>query len=257
MGLFTGAFFAGAGVAQAFLPLWLADRGVTAEQIGAILGFSAVIRLAAVPGWGAVADHLPRRRPVLAAAALATGLLAAAYPLGHSVFGLAVLITLQGTASSGLTPLTDAVTLALSIEGRLQYGRVRAWGSASYMLATAAAGPVLSWTGSILVPWLMAASYGTAAALTALLPEPARAIHVAEPGGTTLFRLPCLPQRRPCIRTDPGVARRLLRVRADPVARRWVERHGDRAADRRGHRHGDRAVRLGRRVGRKARARRG
>ena len=190
LGLFTGAFFAGAGITQAFLPLWLSDRGVTASQIGAILGFSAIIRLAAVPGWGALADRLPHRRALLAAAALSTAVLAACYPLGHSATVLAVLITLQGINASALTPLTDTVTMALVMEGRLRYGRVRAWGSASYMLATAAAGPVLTAAGSGLVPWLMAASYGVAGALTPLLPEPARNVHVAEPGSTSLLRRP-------------------------------------------------------------------
>lgn len=190
LGLFTGAFFAGAGVAQAFLPLWLSSRGVTASEIGAILGLSAIIRLAAVPGWGALADRSPRRRTVLAAAALATASLAASYTLGRSVLALGVLVTLQGIASSGLTPLTDALTMGLAMEGRLKYGRVRAWGSASYMLATAATGPVLAWAGLSLVPWLMAASYALAGALTTALPEPARPVHVAEPGSATLLRLP-------------------------------------------------------------------
>ena len=190
MGLFIGAFFAGAGVAQAFLPLWLTDRGVSAAQVGAILGLSAIIRLAAVPGWGAVADRASQRRPVLAGAAAATALLSASYALGHSIYALAALVTLQGIAATALTPLTDAVTMALAMEGRLRYGHARAWGSASYMLATAAAGPVLSWTGSALVPGLMAACYATAAAVTPLVPEPARSLHVAEPGGARLLRLP-------------------------------------------------------------------
>ncbi len=190
LGLFTGAFFAGAGVAQAFLPLWLSNRGVTAAQIGAILGFAAIIRLAAVPGWGALADRAPRRRPVLAVAALAAAILAASYPLGHAALILAVLVTLQGVASSGLTPLTDALTMGLALEGRLRYGRVRAWGSASYMLATAATGPVLTWAGLALLPWLMAASYALASAFALLLPEPARPVHVAEAGSSTLLRLP-------------------------------------------------------------------
>lgn len=190
MGLFTGAFFAGAGVAQAFLPLWLTDHGVTAAQLGAILGVAAIVRLVAVPGWGWLADRMATRRPILAAAAALTAVAAICFPLGNGVAAFATLITLQSMAAAALSPLTDAVTMALALEGRLIYGRVRAWGSASYMLATAAAGPILAWASSSVVPGLIATGYAAAAALAALVPEPARPLHVAEPGRNGLLRMP-------------------------------------------------------------------
>ena len=67
---FLGAYFA-ANAINAFMPLWFADRGLSAASIGQILGAAALLRVLSGPGWGNVADRLGRRRPVLFVAAFA------------------------------------------------------------------------------------------------------------------------------------------------------------------------------------------
>ena len=48
-----------------FMPLWYADRGMSPETIGQILGTATFLRILAGPGWGNVTDRIGRRRPVL------------------------------------------------------------------------------------------------------------------------------------------------------------------------------------------------
>ncbi len=190
MGLFTAAFFAAGGVATAFLPIWLNDRGISAAEIGEILGFGSILRLGTVPAWGAATDRLGRRRAMLFVSALAATMMAASFPLAHGFFAVLGIVVLQGAAASALTPLADTLTLALAAARRLEYARTRAWGSASYMVATAAAGPLLGVFGTAAVPWLLAAGYGTAACLAPLLPEPGRVVHGAGlPRAAGLWRL--------------------------------------------------------------------
>ena len=153
----------------------MADRGIHAGQIGTVLGVASLVRLLAVPLWGAAADRVGRRWPMLLLAAGCSAAAVACFPLAHGVGALLLLVTAQGIAAAALTPLADTLTLALASAGRLTYGRTRAWGSAAYMLATAAAGPVLGWAGSWLMPGLVAAGYGAAAALAPALPEPEQA----------------------------------------------------------------------------------
>ena len=152
----------------------MTDRSITAAQVGTVLGVASLVRLLAVPIWGAAADRVGRRRPMLLLAAAITAVSVACFPLAHAVVPLLLLVSAQGIAAAALTPLADTLTLALAAAGRLTYGRTRAWGSASYMLATAAAGPVLGWAGSWLVPGMIATGYGLAAVVTPLLPEPER-----------------------------------------------------------------------------------
>ncbi len=73
VGLFLACFFAAGAVLTAYLPLWLADRGLSAAAIGDVLGLASLLRVVAVPGWGWVADRLGRDRSALFAAAAVRG----------------------------------------------------------------------------------------------------------------------------------------------------------------------------------------
>ena len=173
VGAFLACFFASGAVLTAYLPLWLADRGLSAALIGAVLGIASLLRVVGVPAWGWTADRIGRRRATLFAGAAVAGLCAALLPVSSGVATVAGLVFVGGIAASSLAPLTDAMTLALAAAGRLDYGRTRAWGSIAYMAATAAGGALLGRAGSVMVPWMLAAGYGVAALLTANLPREA------------------------------------------------------------------------------------
>jgi PPP family 3-phenylpropionic acid transporter len=143
--------------------------------IGQVLGIASLLRVVAGPSWGTVADRIGRRRPVLLAAAAAASGAALLYLPLYGFAALLLVASVQGVASSALNPLIDSLALALARERRMEYGPVRSIGSIAYMAASAGAGWLLSVTGSWVVPWLLVGSYGSAAAVTPLLPEAARA----------------------------------------------------------------------------------
>jgi PPP family 3-phenylpropionic acid transporter len=124
------------------------------------------------------------------AAAAAAGL-GLSYVAASGFLPLLLIAAGQGVAASAIGPLADSLALALARERRIEYGPVRAAGSATFMVATAVAGWLLSRAGSWLVPWLQAAGYGAAAMLAVVLPEtatppaPPRAF-----AGLMLFRNP-------------------------------------------------------------------
>ncbi|HEY0184575.1 MAG TPA: MFS transporter [Rhodopila sp.] len=169
---FLGAYFA-ANAINAFMPLWFADRGLSAAAIGQVLGAAALLRVLAGPGWGNVADRLGQRRPVLFFAAFVAAGLGASYVAATGFLPLLLIAAGQGIAASAINPLADSLALALAREGRIEYGPVRAVGSATFMVATAAAGWLLNRLGSWLVPWLLVAGYGAAGVFSVFLPEAA------------------------------------------------------------------------------------
>ena len=187
VGLFLAAFFAAAAVTSAYLPLWFADRGLSASQIGTVLGLGSLLRVMAVPGWGWLADAVGRRRAVLFGAAASAAGCAALLAGTGGFWTILVVSAVQGVSASALTPLADALALALAGARRLDYGRTRAWGSVSYMVATALSGGLVGRAGSWVVPWVLAAGYGAAAGLAALLPEVAPG---GRHGGGHPLRLP-------------------------------------------------------------------
>ncbi len=170
VGLFVAAFFAAGAVTTAYLPIWFADRGLTSAEIGQVLGLGSLLRVAAVPGWGWLADAAGRPRMVLFAAAALAAVAAALLPASQGFAAILLVSAAQGVAASALTPLTDALTLALAAVHRLDYGRTRAYGSVSYMVATALGGVLLGQFGSGLLPWLIAGCYGLASGLVPALP---------------------------------------------------------------------------------------
>ncbi len=189
--LFFAAIFAGGAVSGGFLPLFFADRGLSPEAIGRILGLAALLRVLAGPGWGNVADRIGKRRPVLCAAGTAAALAALAYLPLTGFLGFLAVASVQGVAAAALSPLIDSLALALARERRLDYGPVRSIGSIAYMLASAATGRLLTAAGTALVPWLLALGYAAAAALAPLLPEAAVPRATARPlAGLRLFALP-------------------------------------------------------------------
>lgn len=186
--VFLAAIFIPAGVTTAFLPVWLADRGLSAAAIGQVLGLSTIGRLLATPGWGRLADRLGRRRPVLGAASGLALLASLALLPAEGFWVLLAVAVALGAASSALMPVADALSLALAREGRMEYGRVRAVGSAAYMGATAAAGWLVDLASVRILPLLLAGGFAAATLLSRLLPEPAappHAIHAT--GGARLL----------------------------------------------------------------------
>jgi len=189
--LFFAAIFAAGAVSGSFLPLFFADRGLSPEAIGRVLGLAALLRVLAGPGWGNVADRIGRRRPVLCAAGAVAALAALAYVPMTGFLGFLAVASVQGVAAAALSPLVDSLALALARERLLEYGPVRSAGSVAYMVASAATGRLLTAAGSALVPWLLALGYAAAAVLAPLLPEAAVPRATARPlAGLRLFALP-------------------------------------------------------------------
>jgi len=170
VGLFLATLFAAGAVTTAYLPVWFVDRGLSSAEIGQVLGLGSLLRVLTVPGWGWLADMLGRRRAVLFIGAALAASAAAVLTAANGFVGILLIAAVQGVAASALTPLSDALTLALAAVRRLDYGRTRAYGSVAYMIATALGGALLGQLGSGMVPWMIAGFYGLACALTPALP---------------------------------------------------------------------------------------
>jgi len=94
-------------------------------------------------------------------AALAGAAIAAyAGLLPASSWWLPILLNLVAlTAQSALMPLGDAVTLAAVRSQGLDYGRIRLWGSVSFIVASIASGAALaSSSGNAVLPLVLVAS---------------------------------------------------------------------------------------------------
>jgi PPP family 3-phenylpropionic acid transporter len=171
MALFYAALFAGPGISLPFLPLFLAARGLEPAALGLTLGLTQAFRLISAPIAGRLADALGDRRAVAVGAA-GFGMIAILLMLPEAGTALLVAaVVLVAVASAPLLPLGDSVALRVAATGGGDFGRMRAAGSVSFMLATALGGVALGATGPWLLPWLVLGLQFAVVGAAALLPD--------------------------------------------------------------------------------------
>ena len=117
-----------------YWPIWLESRGLGTVEIGLIIGASfwpRIVTSLVVPN---LADRFGRRRlaMTLTTALTLIGLLAFALVSEFWLFMLLSLLT--GATWSCILPLADAISLDRTASAGLDYGRVRLWGSITFIL---------------------------------------------------------------------------------------------------------------------------
>jgi MFS transporter, PPP family, 3-phenylpropionic acid transporter len=143
---YYAASFLIVGIKSPFWPVWLAGRGLGAREIALLLASAIWVNVVATPMIGALADRYDRRRAMMIALCGLAMLGNAAFWNAYSFWALLGLTLVTATALTALMPLGDSITLAAVRTHGIDYGRVRVWGSVSFIIAAMAGGVVLSHT---------------------------------------------------------------------------------------------------------------
>lgn len=195
LALLYAALFAVIGVSLPFLPLWLQTQGVSAAEIGVIIGVPVLVRVVAAPLVTEIADRLGRPVATMRVAALLTlgsyGLLA----LAQGFWALLAAACLAAAASAAVIPLCDSLAVA-SLGARYRsFGPVRLWGSVAFVVGSALAGVAVDvyGGGGVLGLLVLLQGVGVAASLVCIddarREEKARAL---PPPSRLLFTAPLL-----------------------------------------------------------------
>jgi PPP family 3-phenylpropionic acid transporter len=177
---YYGAVFLALGVYLPFWPVWLAERGLTAADIGLLLALTSWVKVLSVPPVARLADRTGRVKAaivLLAAASLASF---AAFLLTERFWSILVVQLLTAFAFHGLIPLGESHTMRAVGGGELDYGRVRLWGSVGFILGALGTGELLTRHDPGLVLWLVLVAL--ALTLCAALGLPERRDPLPEPG---------------------------------------------------------------------------
>ena len=170
--LLYAALYAAFGVASPFWPKFFETRGLTSQQIGFILAAAMLVRLAAGPLVGRLADVSRSLRLVLATCAALAAAMAAA--LSNTFWLLLIITSLQAAALAPTTSIADALSVNAAkpqIAGKpFEYGWIRGSASAAFVVGTLIIGQVISRTDLNPIIWMNVALLVAAAAATALLP---------------------------------------------------------------------------------------
>jgi PPP family 3-phenylpropionic acid transporter len=181
LGLFYSLMFLGTGASLPYLPVWLRAQGLDGAAIGLVLAAPLLARVATGQLAARWADGFEQRRTSLM---LLGAVAAAAYAsllFTQTWWQHAAAWFVGSTAAMALLPLTDVLALRLSQREGFAYGRLRAMGSAAFIVANLVLGVLLTrGPPDQVIVWLACAAVATALSVRLLLPpEP---IH--EPGVT-------------------------------------------------------------------------
>ncbi|MBR0680815.1 MFS transporter [Roseomonas eburnea] len=168
--LLFAAQFAAVGVLLPFIPPLMADRGLSPAEVGTILAAGASVRLLTGPLGGRLADALGRPRGVMAAGAAIAALAAMLYGVAGGFSGLLAANLVFAVAFACVVPLGDSMALRAAREESWDYSRVRAAGSAAFILMAGGAGWLAERAGVGSVAWLLAGALAAAAVAALLLP---------------------------------------------------------------------------------------
>jgi len=174
--LYFAAMFVIYGVLIPFLPVWLDGRGLDANEVAIVMAVPFILRLAVTPTVAIFADRLGAHRLLIIASAWAA--LAASLALGGMTGFWPILLIAAplSLAAATMMPLVEAIAVKGVRLYALDYGRMRLWGSLSFVVVGLIVGALIDRSGSEAALWVMiAGTLLTVAAAHALPHAPAAA----------------------------------------------------------------------------------
>jgi MFS transporter, PPP family, 3-phenylpropionic acid transporter len=158
LALFYAAIFALIGSHLPFFPVWLRAVGIDAAWIGIISAVPAVTRFTVLPVVTGLAErHATVRGAIVMTAVITTAGFAA---IGTQHLPVAVFLAYAVTAAAWTPtiPLTDAYALRGVVRYGFDYGPVRLWGSAAFIIGALACGWLADLIAAKHLIWIIAAT---------------------------------------------------------------------------------------------------
>ncbi len=183
-------YFAFVGAFSPYFSLYLQSIGRSAAQIAVLMSLMSVMRMLAPAMWGALADRLGVRVPIVRLSALLSMLGFAGFLVSDAYAALFASMAFLAFFWSAALPLVEALTFA-HLEGQAsRYGNIRVWGSVGFILAVLGLGYLLDDLPVRTVLWGTLATLGGILACALAIPEAHRPVSAAphDPLGAILRR---------------------------------------------------------------------
>jgi len=171
MSVFYFAVFLSAGLYLPFWPVWLESRGLGPVEIGLLYAIGRFTRILTNPLIAHVVDRRGDRRKPMVLLSLGATVAFAAYELCSEMWQFALVAVVVGAMWGTINPLGDSLALVNARQGRLNYGRVRLWGSISFILATLAGGQILDVCPESAIFWSLLATFAVVTVVCLITPD--------------------------------------------------------------------------------------
>ncbi len=171
LALFYAAMFAAIGVYMPFWPVWLAAQGVTPFELGVLLSANHWLKIVTNPLIARAVDRRGERRMPLVLLALMTFAMFLPFPLVAGFAALLLLTLLNGVFFSAINPVGENLALTVIYARKLDYGRIRLWGSIAFVAGALGGGALLSGRSEDVIWWTIVLAMAAMVAACLGLPE--------------------------------------------------------------------------------------
>jgi PPP family 3-phenylpropionic acid transporter len=149
---FYFAYFAFLGVFATFFSLYLQSLGHSPAEIAILMSLVHAVRVVTPNFWGWLSDTSGRRVAIIRMAFAAATIAFLGVFFGTGFWWLFAVITLMAIFWSAAMPLFEAAVMDWLGGDAGHYGRIRAWGSAGYIVAVIGAGVTLD---AVAIAWVL------------------------------------------------------------------------------------------------------
>lgn len=156
VGLFYGALFVFYGMHTPFLPVWLSWRQLSAGEISTIIAAPLFLRVFVSPSIAMAADWSGAHRKYLLVLAWLSLLIVLLLAASQSFWTILLFATLLMLCNSTIMPLIETIAVHGVRHRGLDYGRMRLWGSLTFVVANFAGGICMNAYGGGAGVWLIA-----------------------------------------------------------------------------------------------------
>ena len=127
------ALYTAVGALYPYIPIYYSSLGLDLGTIGLLAAIFSAAGMLGSPLWGAAGDRLGRSRAVLLIPASLAAIAFGALALARGTLGVGIAAAAASFAMSGVSPVLDARALETVRDDRSRFGRLRVWGSISFI----------------------------------------------------------------------------------------------------------------------------
>jgi MFS transporter, PPP family, 3-phenylpropionic acid transporter len=168
---FYAAAFAVIGASMPFWPLWLRSHGLKVEDIGLVMAIGITVKTIANPLIANAADRRGERKRIIVILTLLTTLAFSLFYWADGFWGVLAVTLVFHMFWAPTMPLMESLTMQTAKKEPLDYGRVRLWGSLTFIAGAWGMGQMLEGRSINLVYWVTLALLGVTFLSSLALPD--------------------------------------------------------------------------------------
>lgn len=155
---FTAAGNLIGGAHMPFFPSWMESKGLDATDIGLVIALMGILRVVTGPLISFAADAAERQRATIVILTGGAAASYAAYFWADDFLWILAWSLTSSAAWSAISPLFESTTLRTAQAEGFEYGRVRMWGTAAFVVANVISGQLVQAYGiDIFLPFITTA----------------------------------------------------------------------------------------------------